>query len=158
SDVRRPLVLQLPNLCTATSPDSGRPIAARMTVYLLEAERRQLKIDFGLDGAGRSPHNACPVGRSPGGPYLAPVPESTIMDVPGARIPTAVVLLTGVVLGWLLASFRPVPARAGAGDRSGESILATGPVLVRFDEGAKAAIPLDALYFLDYKGGRLMAT
>jgi len=80
------------------------------------------------------------------------------MDVPRARIPTAVVLLTGVVLGWLLASFRPVPARAGAGDRSGESILATGPVLVRFDEGAKAAIPLDALYFLDYKGGRLMAT
>jgi hypothetical protein len=80
------------------------------------------------------------------------------MDIPRSRIPTALVLLTGVCLGWLLASFRPVPARAGAGDRSGESIVATGPVLVRFDEGAKTAIPLDALYFLDYKGGRLMAT
>jgi hypothetical protein len=80
------------------------------------------------------------------------------MDVPRARIPTALVLLTGVLLGWALASFRAAPARAGAGDRSGECIVATGPVLVRFDEGAKAPIPLDALYFLDYKGGRLLAT
>ena len=80
------------------------------------------------------------------------------MDVPRSRIPTALVLLTGVLLGWMLASLRQAPARAGAGDRSGESVLATGPVLVRYDEGAKAPIPLDALYFLDYKGGRLMAT
>ena len=47
---------------------------------------------------------------------------------------------------------------AGAGDRSGESIVATGPVLVRYDEAAKAPIPLEAVYFLDYKGGRLLAT
>ena len=57
-----------------------------------------------------------------------------------------------------LASFRPAPLRAGAGDRSGESIVATGPVLVRYDEATKSPIPLDALYILDYKGGRLLAT
>ena len=39
-------------------------------------------------------------------------------------------------MGWALASFRPVPLQASAGDRSGESIVATGPVLVRFDEAA----------------------
>jgi len=61
-------------------------------------------------------------------------------------------------LGWLLASLRPTPIRASAGDRWGESVVATGPVMVRFDEGAKSAIPTDALYFLDYKGGRLLAT
>ena len=53
---------------------------------------------------------------------------------------------------------RPAPLRAASGDRSGESVVATGPVFVRYDESAKAAIPLDAVYFLDYKGGRLLAT
>jgi hypothetical protein len=67
-------------------------------------------------------------------------------------------LVVGVLLGWGLAGFRSIRLYAGAGDRSGESIVASGPVLVRFDEGAKAPIPLDALYFLDYKGGRLLAT
>ena len=57
-----------------------------------------------------------------------------------------------------LASLRPAPLRAGAGDRSGESIVATGPVLVRYDEGVKSPMPLDAVYFLDYKAGRLLAT
>ena len=80
------------------------------------------------------------------------------MIVPRSRIPTALALLMGMALGWALSSLRPAPLRAGAGDRSGESIVATGPVLVRYDEGAKAPIPLDAVYFLDYKGGRLLAT
>jgi hypothetical protein len=80
------------------------------------------------------------------------------MIVPGSRIPTALALLMGVALGWALSSLRPAPLRAGAGDRSGESIVATGAVLVRYDEGAKAPIPLDAVYLLDYKAGRLLAT
>jgi hypothetical protein len=80
------------------------------------------------------------------------------MFAPGSRIPTVLALLVGVFLGWALASFRPTPLHAGAGDRSGEAIVATGPVLLRYDEGAKAAIPLDAIYLLDYKGGRLLAT
>ena len=36
--------------------------------------------------------------------------------------------------------------------------MATGPVLVRYDEATKAPIPLDALYILDYKSGRLRAS
>jgi hypothetical protein len=80
------------------------------------------------------------------------------MDVPRTRIPTTLVLLVGVLLGWALASLRPAALHAGSGDRSGESIVATGPVLVRYDEGTKAPIPLEALYFVDYKGGRLLAT
>src|SRR5580704_6201082 len=80
------------------------------------------------------------------------------MTVSRSRIPTVVVLIIGVFMGWGLASFRPVPLQASAGDRAGESIVATGPVLVRYDEAAKGPVALDALYYLDYKGGRLLAT
>jgi len=48
--------------------------------------------------------------------------------------------------------------RAGGGDRSGESIVTAGPVLVRYNEGLKVQLPQDALYYLDYQGGRLLAT
>jgi hypothetical protein len=40
----------------------------------------------------------------------------------------------------------------------GETILTTGPVLVRYDEATKSPIALDAVYILDYKGGRLLAS
>jgi hypothetical protein len=75
-----------------------------------------------------------------------------------SRIPTALALIVGILMGWALASFQPMRLNASAGDRAGESIVATGPVLVRFDETAKGPIALDAVYFLDYKGGRLLAT
>jgi hypothetical protein len=74
------------------------------------------------------------------------------------RIPTALTLIMGMFIGWGVSSFRPVPLLAGAGDHSGESIVATGPVLVQFDEAVKTSIPLEAVYFLDYKGGRLLGT
>jgi hypothetical protein len=80
------------------------------------------------------------------------------MMVSRSRIPTVVALIIGGVMGWGLTSFRPVPLQASAGDRSGESIVATGPVLVRYDDTAKGPVALDAIYFLDYKGGRLLAT
>jgi hypothetical protein len=64
----------------------------------------------------------------------------------------------GVVLGWALSAFHATPMQASAGDRGGECVVATGPVLQQYDDNTKAAIPLDALYFLDYKGGRLLAT
>jgi hypothetical protein len=67
-------------------------------------------------------------------------------------------LLIGVCVGWALAGIRPSLLHASAGDRSGEAIVASGPVLVRYDEAAKGPLALDALYFLDYKGGRLLAT
>jgi hypothetical protein len=74
------------------------------------------------------------------------------------RIPGMLVLLLGLLLGWGLASLRPVSIHAGGGDRSGESIVTTGPILIRYDEGNKVQIPLEALYLLDYKGGRLLGT
>lgn len=80
------------------------------------------------------------------------------MISPRSRVPAAFALLVGVFLGWGLSSFRPIPLRASAGDRSGEAIVATGPVHMEFDETVKASIPLEALYFLDYKGGRLLGT
>ena len=75
-----------------------------------------------------------------------------------SRIPTALGLCLGILMGWVLATFQPARLNASAGDRSGESIAATGPVLVRYDEAAKGPVALDAVYFLDYKGGRLLAT
>jgi hypothetical protein len=80
------------------------------------------------------------------------------MKVSRSYIPTALALGLGLCMGLALASLRPTSLHAGAGDRSGESIVATGPVLVRYDEAAKGPIALDGLYFLDYKGGRLLAT
>ncbi len=80
------------------------------------------------------------------------------MAVSQMRVPTVVAVVGGIILGGLLASLRPTPIRASAGDRLGESVVATGPVMVRFDEATKTAIPTDALYFLDYEGGRLLAT
>ncbi len=61
-------------------------------------------------------------------------------------------------MGWAAAAWRPAPLRAEAGDRSGESIVATGPVFVQYDEGVKAPMALEAVYFLDYQAGRLLAT
>jgi hypothetical protein len=67
-------------------------------------------------------------------------------------------LVVGLLLGWGLANIRPAPIQAGGGDRSGDSIVATGPVLIRYDEGSKVQIPLEAIYLLDYKAGRLLGT
>jgi hypothetical protein len=67
-------------------------------------------------------------------------------------------LLLGLALGWCLAGVRPAPLIAAGGDRSGESIVTTGPVLIRYDEGSKVQIPHEALYILDYKAGKLVGT
>jgi hypothetical protein len=80
------------------------------------------------------------------------------MAVSQMRMPTVVTVLCGVAFGWCLASVRPTPLAASAGDHSGDYVVASGPVMVRFDEGTKSAIATDALYFLDWKGGRLLAT
>jgi hypothetical protein len=77
-----------------------------------------------------------------------------------SRSSTAAALAAGVVLGWILASFpRPTPTiRAEGGDRWGDTIVATGPVMIRYDERLKTALKQDALYYLDYRGGRLIGT
>ena len=74
------------------------------------------------------------------------------------RIPNVALLVVGLLLGWGLANIRPTQIRAGGGDRSGDSIVVTGPVLIRYDEGSKVQIPLEAIYLLDYKSGRLLGT
>lgn len=79
-------------------------------------------------------------------------------DALQSRAGLVTVLGIGMAMGWLISGFQARPLQAGAVDRSGEYVVATGPVLVQYDEGTKSPIALEALYFLDYKGGRLMAT
>jgi hypothetical protein len=80
------------------------------------------------------------------------------MPVERSRISTAAVLAAGVVVGWVLAGLaRPAATiRAEGGDRWGDTIVATGPVMVRYDERLKTALKQDAVYYLDYRGGRLL--
>jgi hypothetical protein len=80
------------------------------------------------------------------------------MDGSRLRIPIVLALGVGVVLGGAGSSFRTKPMLASTTDRAGECIVTTGPVLMQYDDTSKAPIPLEALYFLDYKGGRLLAT
>ncbi len=46
----------------------------------------------------------------------------------------------------------------GAAALSRTTIMATGPVLIRYDNATMAPIPLDALYLLDHRTGRLKAS
>jgi hypothetical protein len=73
-------------------------------------------------------------------------------------MPTAVTLTIGVALGWAVSSHRPPVLRAGGGDRFGDYTLATGPVAIQYNEGTKTQATQDALYFLDYRGARLIGT
>jgi len=80
------------------------------------------------------------------------------MPIERTRLTTAITLGAGVALGWLLARGPGPTLQAHGGDRWSESILASGPVMVRYDERLKAPLAQDALYYLDYRGGRLLAT
>jgi hypothetical protein len=75
-----------------------------------------------------------------------------------SRFSTAVFLLVGLTAGWGLSLFKARPLHASAGDRFQQNILTTGPVLVRYDEATKSSIALDAVYILDWKVGRLIAS
>lgn len=81
-----------------------------------------------------------------------------MMNATRPRAGSVVWLAVGLLLGLALAGSRPQELKAGGGDRSGESIVATGPIAVRYDEGNKVQIPEDALYYLDYRAGKLKAT
>jgi hypothetical protein len=82
------------------------------------------------------------------------------MSLARPRISTAAVLTAGVMVGWLLATLtRPTGTLRAAGtDRWDDRIVAAGPVTVRYDDRLKTALTQDALYYLDYKGGRLLGT
>ena len=76
-----------------------------------------------------------------------------------SRISTVIVLLVGLIAGWSLSLFHPARLHAGGcSDRSRDTIVTTGAVLVRYDKATESSIALDALYILDFKGGRLLAT
>ena len=77
---------------------------------------------------------------------------------PRRRIPTALTLMIGLALGWMAASYRPTIARATGGDRYGEDSITTGAVSVMYNEGNKVQSTQEAVYYLDYRGGRLLAT
>lgn len=74
------------------------------------------------------------------------------------RIPTAVTLTIGLAMGWTLAHIRSPTARAVGGDRYGDYTLAAGPVSLQYNELTKTQAAQDAIYFLDYRGARLLAT
>jgi hypothetical protein len=80
------------------------------------------------------------------------------MDASRSRIPIALALGAGVLLGWIGSGFRATPMRASSTDRAGDCIVTTGPVLMQYDDSTKSPVPLEAVYFLDYKGGRLLGT
>jgi len=80
------------------------------------------------------------------------------MRCPDRGASGAIMLAVGLAMGWTGASLRGPVVRASGSDRSGESIVATGPVYVQYNEGKKVQIPQDAIYYLDYKGGKLLAT
>ena len=80
------------------------------------------------------------------------------MDASRPRLAHGIMLILGLVIGLALATQRPTQLQAGGSDRSGESALTSGAVAIGYDEGSKTQVPQDALYYLDYKAGKLLAT
>lgn len=81
-----------------------------------------------------------------------------MIDVRAGRIPSAWVLALGVVLGWTLASLRPPAVHADRGATPGaEDQVTAGPVSIQHEKVNDIQVPHDAIYYLDYKGGRLLA-
>jgi hypothetical protein len=72
-------------------------------------------------------------------------------------LPLAMTLALGLALGWGLASPRLPGLRAQGGDHSGETIVAAGPIATLYQAKQRVQVTQDALYYLDYKGGRLLA-
>lgn len=74
------------------------------------------------------------------------------------RVPTVVTLLVGLGLGWLGAGHRPPVLKAEGSDRYGDYSLTTGTVSMQYNERTKVQSPQEALFFLDYRGAKLLAT
>ena len=80
------------------------------------------------------------------------------MTFRSSQLAPAVTLAIGLLLGWGLSGSHATRLQAAGADRSGESILTAGPIALRYYEGTKIQVAQDALYYLDYKAGRLLAT
>jgi hypothetical protein len=74
------------------------------------------------------------------------------------RMPTSLALTLGIALGWVLANHRPPTVKAGGGDRYADDILTSGPIAIEYNSLTKTQAQKDALYYLDWRGGRLLAT
>lgn len=79
--------------------------------------------------------------------------------------PTWLVLALGVALGWTLATPHRPPLLAQDGGSWWPRIqarlntdVAVGPIATQYNPRQRVQIAQDALYYLDYKGGRLLAT
>lgn len=73
----------------------------------------------------------------------------------------AATLLIGLGAGWFAASSRVPTVRAtmgGGGDRYGDYAVLAAPVALDYDEQTKIQSPRDAVFFLDYRAARLLAT
>jgi hypothetical protein len=78
---------------------------------------------------------------------------------------TVITLTAGVILGWLLATSMGSgrvhadldngPAGPQWDDR--EDAVAAGPVDIQHDRGNDIDVAQDAIYYLDYRGGRILA-
>ena len=73
-------------------------------------------------------------------------------------IATLITLVVGLVLGWGVSAPKANQLLAGGGDRYDESIVASGAAYVQYNEGSKIQVAQDAVYFLDYRAGKLLAT
>lgn len=77
---------------------------------------------------------------------------------PRSGLPYVITLIVGLLLGWTLTSSRSPTLSANGGDRWDESVLTTGPAFIKYSEGSKIQVAQDAIYFLDYRAGKLLGT
>jgi hypothetical protein len=82
----------------------------------------------------------------------------TILRRPHHGLPHVATLLAGLALGWFLTTGRAPSLLAHGGDRWEESILTAGPTFIQYNEGTKIQVTQDAVYYLDYRAGKLHAT
>jgi hypothetical protein len=80
--------------------------------------------------------------------------------MPAARrhLPAGIALLIGLGLGWALGGSNAPRLLAGGGDRWGDSIVVSGPVGIKYSHQTQTAIAQEAVYFLNYSKGLLLAT
>jgi hypothetical protein len=71
-----------------------------------------------------------------------------------------IVLLAGVGIGWGLAGgYAAKPVFATGSDRWGDRAMTAGPISIEpTAEKSSAGVPQDALYYLNYSTGKLLAT
>jgi hypothetical protein len=82
----------------------------------------------------------------------------TTLNLRGSRISPLLLLTLGLAVGWTLSVVRTPALHAQRGDRSDESVLVTGPAYIKYNDGSKVQVAQDAIYFLDYRAGKLLTT